>query len=231
MKTLFTLDQLMDAKKIDIGDIRKAAAKMNKKVNFPTLVAIRDNTIKRLPLETAEVICSVLQVTPDDWIKVIDSPVPLESLPLSSAPIEPQITLTLKEELQRKGWQQADLVKWLDQHQVDFRPNTLSDINNNESTRLPVDLIAPLSVAIGKTPGVWMKVSRKLLKLNEVMDSLNIKLDQLQELLKTKGVTVSLEELSAIYHGVNTHVSIELLVHISEVLQVSVEALIETKTK
>lgn len=235
MKTHFALDILLKEKKISVIQLAQKIADSGKAYNPNLLLKIKNQTIKRIPIDIIADISIILQVHPDTWIHVIDSPIVLQkeytdhSISIESSSIALRVDLFL----QQKDWKQKDLKHWLDQHDIPYRPMTIHEICHQQIRRLPVELIAPISVALGKTPGSWISVSfpagldpsLQLFNLQSLLTERSITLEQLITKLETIHILSTIEELTAIYENKTDVVRPELLLGISKILNVSLDHL------
>ncbi|WP_017815132.1 helix-turn-helix domain-containing protein [Paenibacillus shenyangensis] len=159
METVFLINQILDEKNMSVNELVQRIIKSGVKTSNETFFRIVNNKIKRLPLDLVGAVCSILDIQVDDWIKVVGSPISLRPPSYPAGKPDSTISLTLNRQLDEKGWSQKDLLNWLSEHGFPSRPATVFQLYHDEMKRLPVELIASISVALGITPGSWITVN------------------------------------------------------------------------
>lgn len=234
MKTYFELEKLLKEKKLTVIQLAQQIANSGKSYNPNSLYKIKNNTIKQISVDTIADICLTLDAHPDEWIKVLDSPIPLTGNYRinSEKNVDQTIILNIDSFLKEKNWTQKKLHDWLDEHKFSCRPSTISDLCSNRVDRLRVDLIAPISVALGTTPGSWISVqfhkknnpiNTGLFNLQPILKEKLINLEELVIMLDAIKVSTDIAELTAIYENKTNIIRPELLLGINRVLNIVLE--------
>ncbi len=204
MKIHFTLHELLEERGMKVYDIFKDAQDRGKKVNKISLSNIRENKLKRLPLETVEAICYSLQVTPDEWIHIEGCSDTLIPPPASDLPISDKLDVHLKRLMKIHNWKNpVALCDWLKKQQIPCRLPTLRKIYNGEPVQIPLELVAGISAALEITPGSWLRMYRMTFCLHKILVQKELTLERFHDQLVQhyKKAAVPFQHLETMYHN------------------------------
>lgn len=205
MHTTFELKQALDAQGLSDNKLIIRCKEIGVQTNALTIGRIKNGEIKRLPLDLVFAIDTVLQLSIDDWIKVVDSPVPLQAAEEWTDVSSTAYRSKLEYHLKSRGWSQSDLVERLDkEYGLPGRMVTINRMFQGTLSRLPVEMIAPISVILGVTPGQWIDVSMKQtdshaiaseVSISSLLDEHKLSLEEMQRaLLDVEATTIKMKD-------------------------------------
>lgn len=221
------LDELLQQRHISRLELGRKIADLGLTINRNTINKICNNTIVRIPLDYIQSICYVLQVSPAAWIA--DSNVhSSHTTSYRSHNIKNNMQIKLKEILQQQGKKLADLLKYFDDKQMNYRQKTLNDLYNSKLKHLPVYLIIPISEFLKVSIDEWLYMDALsapslVFSLDTLMTSNHIDAADLVGALEGIGVFAKLEDIHQLQNNTLSYIPKDLIAGICNVFGVHLQ--------